>query len=207
MRKIIIGSFIFAGLAAVACSTTDTNVNRPSNRAGNQSALSSAANTVGSAANTVANTVSNTAAAVTTPAADTFLKEAAQGGMAEVEMGNLASKKAQNPEVKKFGQMMVTDHSAANSELKALATKKNIPIPTDVGSHRSTIDKLSSSTGADFDKAYVDLMVDDHEDDVAAFEKQASSAADPDVKSFAAKTLPVLKKHLEAIKAIQAKIK
>jgi len=69
------------------------------------------------------------------------------------------------------------------------------------------MDELRAKTGADFDREYVEEMVDDHEEDVAAFEKQAQSATDPDVKAFAAKTLPVLKKHLDAIKAIQAKMK
>jgi len=135
------------------------------------------------------------------------MKEAAEGGMAEVEMGKLASQKAQNPDVKKFGQMMVTDHTAANTELKALAAKKNIALPADAGSHKSNMDALAKESGAGFDKAYVNDMVSDHEKDVSDFQKQADSSSDPDVKAFAAKTLPVLRKHLDAIKAIEAKMK
>lgn len=137
-----------------------------------------------------------------------FMKEAAVGGMAEVEMGRLAASKATSPDVKKFGQMMVEDHSKANEELKALAAKKNVTLPTDLDQdHKSTMEELRGKSGADFDSDYVEEMVDDHEEDVAAFEKQAQSATDPDVKAWAAKTLPVLKKHLEAIKSIQAKMK
>jgi putative membrane protein len=154
----------------------------------------------------VTNTISNAAASLTTPSAEEFMAMAAQSGMAEVEMGRLAATKAQNPEVKKFGQMMADDHGKANTELKALAAKENITLPTDLGSHKSTADELKGLSGAEFDQQYVEAMVDAHEDDVSAFQKQADSAADAEVKAFAAKTLPVLQKHLEAIKAIQAKM-
>lgn len=157
--------------------------------------------------NSGANTVSNAAARITTPDPADFLEIAAQGGMAEVEMGNLASTKATNAEVKAFGRMMATDHAKANAELKALALRKNIPLPVDIGSHKETLEDLNEAIGADFDMMYIDVMVDDHETDVAAFQKQADGSADPDIKAFAAKTLPVLKAHLEKIKAIQAKMR
>jgi len=130
------------------------------------------------------------------------------GGMAEVEFGNVAAKKATDPEVKKFAQMMVADHTKANADLKALAAKKNVTLPTELdSSHKSTLDSYNSETGADFDKDYVNDMVDDHEKDVAEFEKQSQNSTDADVKAFATKTLPTLKKHLDAIKAIKAKMK
>jgi putative membrane protein len=137
-----------------------------------------------------------------------FWSEAAIGGMAEVELGKLAAQKAKNADVKKFAQMMVTDHSKANDELKSLAQKKNITLPTALDSaHRADVDELKSESQEDFDKEYVEMMVDDHEKDVAFFQRQADTGTDPDAKAFAAKTLPVLKKHLDAIKAIQAKMK
>ncbi|HQU86668.1 MAG TPA: DUF4142 domain-containing protein [Pyrinomonadaceae bacterium] len=139
---------------------------------------------------------------------DNFWTTAAQGGMAEVELGKLAASKATNAEVKKFAQMMVTDHTKANTELKDLAAKNNIVLPTEVNSsQKSLMDDLNKATGADFDKTYVDAMVDDHEEDVEMFEDKAKNSTDPNVKAFAAKTLPTLKKHLETIKAIQAKMK
>jgi putative membrane protein len=187
----------------MACGGDTANSNANSNR----SLVNTALNTAGNAVNTVANAVSNVTNTNTASKEPDFMKEAAQGGMAEVELGKLAVSKAQNPEVKKYGQMMVTDHTKANDELKALAAKKNYTLPSDIGSNKSTVEKLSSLSGADFDKAYVKDMVEDHETDVAAFQKQADSATDPDIKAFAAKTLPVLKKHLDAIKAIQAKMK
>jgi putative membrane protein len=154
-----------------------------------------------------ARTKSNVMAANANGSGDTFLTEAASGGMAEVELGKMASTKAQNAEVKKFAEMMVADHSKANDELKSLASKKNITLPTSpIAKHQSVIQELQGKSGAEFDKAYVEDMLEDHEKDVDEFEKQSSNP-DADVKAFAAKTLPTLKKHLEAIKAIHGKMK
>lgn len=137
-----------------------------------------------------------------------FMTEAAQGGMAEVELSRMAQTKAQNADVKKFAQKMVQDHTNANNELKGVATKKTVTLPTDVGAmHKAAMDKLKGMSGADFDKEYVAEMVKDHEKDVADFQKQADGATDADVKAFAAKTLPTLKMHLEMIKDIQGKMK
>jgi putative membrane protein len=166
-------------------------------------ANSNSGSTLGNAANAVSNAMSK----MTTDSPADFVKEAAQGGMAEVELGQLASKNAQDPEVKKFGQMMVSEHGKANAELKTLAGKKNWTMPTDIGSHKSTMDKLQGLKGADFDKAYVDEMVSDHEKDLKAFQQQGQSGTDPELKEFAAKTATVIQKHLDAIKAIQAKMK
>lgn len=141
---------------------------------------------------------------------DAFWSEAAQSGMAEVELSQLAAEKAQNAEVKRFAQMMVTDHGKANSELKALAAKKNIVLPTTLSSsHQSKLEELRGLSGAEFDREYVETMVEDHEAAVELFREQAEDddTAMADVKAFAAKTLPTLQKHLESIKGIQAKMK
>jgi len=202
---LILSAFCVGSLIFAACGgETNTNVNVRANS--NGSTMGNAANTVSNTASNAANAVANTAASMTLTSPEDFMKNAADGGMAEVEMGKLAVKNAQDPEVKKFGQMMIDDHSKANNELKALAAKKNVTLPTDMGSYKGDVDDLGKLKAGEFDKEYVEHMVDDHEDDVAAFEKQANSGADPDVKAFATKTLPTLKKHLEAIKAIQAKM-
>ncbi len=136
-----------------------------------------------------------------------FMTTAAQGGMAEVKLGELASTKAQNAEVKAFAQKMVTDHGKANAELKDLAKKKNFTLPTDVSEdQKETYDELAKLSGAEFDKEYVKTMVDDHEKDVDAFQEQADDGDDADTKAFAAKTLPTLKSHLEMIKKIDDKV-
>jgi putative membrane protein len=189
---------------ALSCGGSSTNVNVTANT--NHSNANSGS-TLGNAANSVANTMSNAASSVTGTSDSSFVNEAAVGGMAEVELGKLAASKATSADVKKFGQMMVTDHTAANNELKTLAAKKNWTLPTDLdSSHKSTMDELKGLSGAEFDKEYVEEMVDDHEKDVSAFEDKAKNATDPDLKAFAEKTLPVLRKHLDAIKAIQAKM-
>lgn len=128
--------------------------------------------------------------------------------MEEVELGKLASTKAADKEVKDFGSKMVADHTKANDELKALAAKKSVTLPTEpTAKQKSDKEELSKLAGAEFDKKYVEMMVEDHEKDVAEFQKQADGATDADVKAFAAKTLPTLKSHLEMIKAIHAKMK
>ena len=152
------------------------------------------------------NTMNSTVNSNTAVVQDNFWSKAAQGGMAEVELAKLALQKSQNADVKKFAQTMVTDHTKANDELKGLATKKNVTLPTDLGSHKSTLDDLNGKTGADFDKAYVAAMVDDHEEDVDLFEDNTDNS-DPDIKAFTTKTLPTLKSHLEMIKGIQSKMK
>lgn len=137
---------------------------------------------------------------------EAFLKKAAEGGMMEVKLGELASTKAKRQDVKDFGAMMVKDHSAANAELKTLAASKGVTLPDSVGKmHQMKLDKLSKLQGDEFDGAYVKDMVEDHEMDVKDFEKEGSKGSDTDVKAFVTKTLPVLKTHLEHIKTIAGK--
>ena len=137
-----------------------------------------------------------------------FVTKAAIGGMAEVQMGQLASSKATSADVKAFGQRMVTDHSKANDELKSLATTKGLALPTDLDDeHKNDMQKLSTLTGKDFDKAYMDNMVKDHEKDVNEFQKASGSAGDADLKAWAGKTLPTLQQHLQMAKDVQSKVK
>jgi putative membrane protein len=133
----------------------------------------------------------------------TFIMKAAQGGMAEVELGQLASQNGSSDEVKKFGQRMVDDHTKANDQLKQLAQSKGVPVPTDLSAKdKATKDRLSKMNGAEFDRAYMKDMVQDHTKDVAEFRKESTSAKDPDVKSFASQTLPTLEDHLKEAKGI-----
>lgn len=140
--------------------------------------------------------------------ADTsFAMKAAQGGMAEVKLGQLAVEKASNPDVKAFGQQMIDDHTKANDELKTVAQGSNMNLPADIDAkHQAKYDKLSKLSGADFDKAYVKDMVMDHQEDVKEFQKESTKGKDEQVKAFATKTLPILQGHLEKIKGIQAKL-
>jgi putative membrane protein len=127
-----------------------------------------------------------------------FVLEAAKGGMAEVELGKLAAEKGSSPEVKKFGQRMADDHGKANTELKSLAQNKGINLPAAPDSKGEGLhDRLSKLSGAEFDKAYMKAMVSDHKKDVNAFRKESQSGKDPEVKAWAAKTLPTLEDHLK----------
>jgi putative membrane protein len=127
-----------------------------------------------------------------------WVMKVAKGGMAEVELGKLATEKAASDEVKKFGQRMVDDHSKANDDLKTLAQNKKITLPADMDPKEKALrDRLSKLSGAAFDRAYMQAMLADHRQDVAEFRKEANSGKDPDVKAFAAKTLPTLEEHLK----------
>lgn len=128
-----------------------------------------------------------------------FVSKAAGGGKMEIAAGKLAVTKAQRADVKAFGARMVTDHSKANAKLLNLVNSKSIPlnVPTPVN-----VAMLLNTKGAEFDRNYVQMMVKDHEEDIALFEKASKSVPDKDIRLFATQTLPVLKSHLQKIKAI-----
>jgi len=127
-----------------------------------------------------------------------FMDKAAQGGMAEVELGQLATQKGQSEQVKQFGQKMVDDHTKANDQLKQVASQVGVTLPTGLDAKdEATKDKLSKLSGTQFDKAYMKDMVNDHKVDVAEFQKEAQNGKDPAVKNFAQQTLPVLQEHLQ----------
>jgi len=125
----------------------------------------------------------------------TFIHKAAKGGMMEVAMGTLAAQNGQSDGVKSFGKRMVTDHSKANDELKSIAAQKGVKLPS-----KEPTGKWSS------DKAYMDMMVKDHEKDLAEFQEEASTGTDPDVKKFAEDTAKVVQEHLDLAKQTQSKL-
>lgn len=134
----------------------------------------------------------------------TFAMKAAQGGMAEVQMGQLAAQQGESADVKAFGQKMVDDHSKANDQLKGVAQQENMTLPTSLNAKdQAEYTKLQNLKGAAFDKEYVRDMVKDHEEDVKEFQKESTSGSDPQIKNFATETLPVLQQHLSMIKNIQ----
>ncbi len=137
-----------------------------------------------------------------------FLKDAASGGITEVILGKLALKRGINKRVKNFGAMMTRDHNKANNSLMALAKSKHISlmtVPDD--DDQKIIDMLSKKSGEDFDKAYVSDMVNDHQNDIKEFDNASKNCSDPEIKQFAAKMLPVLKNHLDAINIIHGSMK
>ena len=188
MKKIMI--VFVSGCMLLACNSSN-------NQSTSDSTTTQSANagTDTAAAATTTNTTMNT---------NDFVNDAASGGTMEVKLGKLAQQKAQSPRVKRFGQMMVHDHSAANDTLKAIAKKQNITLPDSLtGDMQSNYQSLSQKSGKDFDKAYMDMMVNDHKEDINKFQNAAQNVQDSAVKAFAAKTLPVLQKHLDSAQAIQ----
>lgn len=136
-----------------------------------------------------------------------FIEQASLGGMKEVKAGQLATQKGQSPSVKAFGARMVTDHTKANAQLMSIVKTKGWSVTPPSNAETAPDAMLTNSSGAAFDKNYVTMMVGDHEKTVALFQTAASSATDAQIKAFAQATLPILKQHLDAIKAIAAKIK
>lgn len=137
----------------------------------------------------------------------TFVKKAAEGGLAEVQLGQLASEKAASPEVKQFGQRMVTDHTQANDQLKQIAQQQGIELPTKLNAKdAATKARLEKLSGKAFDRAYMSDMVKDHTKDVAEFQREAKAGKNPAVKNFAAETTPKLEDHLKEAKNIAPKV-
>lgn len=125
-----------------------------------------------------------------------FAIAAAQGGLAEVQLGQLANQKAASSDVKQYGQQMVQDHTQANNQLKQLAAQKNITLPQAPNDQQQAAKaNLTQLSGTSFDQAYMAQMVKDHEQTVALFRQEAQQGQDPDLKAWASKTLPILEKH------------
>jgi putative membrane protein len=136
-----------------------------------------------------------------------FVKDAASGGMMEVELGQVAVQNAVSQDVKDFGQRMVTDHGKANDELKSIVATKDIQLPTQMErKDKAAFEKLSKVSGNDFDKKYMQAMVKDHKKDIADFKKATKKVKDPEINAWAAKTLPTLEQHLQLAKEVAQKL-
>lgn len=137
-----------------------------------------------------------------------FATTAATGGMAEVALGKLALQKSTNAKIKEFATMMVTDHGKANEELMTLAATKNITLPTDIDDdHKKKAEELSKLTGTNFDKKYVEAMVDGHKKTLKLMQDEGKDGKDADLKAFANKTAPIVQAHLDMINKIHESIK
>lgn len=133
-----------------------------------------------------------------TPGDTAFAEKAAQGGMAEVRLGQLAQQKAENADVKAFGKRMVEDHTRLNHDLQAVAGPSGLTLPTTPGAKdQEQYNRLSQLSGAAFDHAYMRDMVADHRADISEFRREADNGTNPDMKAFAAKSLPILEEHLK----------
>jgi putative membrane protein len=127
-----------------------------------------------------------------------FVKEAAQGGQAEVRMGELGQQKATSADVKNLAKTLSDDHQKANDELANIAKSKGVDLPSGIGStQQSAISDLESKQGPEFDRQFVMIAIRDHKGDIAVFEQASRQLTDPDLRAFAQKTLPVLRNHLQ----------
>jgi len=207
-----IGIFMVIGLAIVVGqvqktsqeNSNQTNRNANDNSSGNSNANSNTSSGLNSNTSQNMNAAKCTGSGCSLSSADQkFVTDAATGSMAKVELGRLAAQQGSSDAVKQYGQRMVTDHSQANTELTKLASTKGVTLPTTLDTKtQEQITKMSQLSGSDFDKAYINGMVKDHQKDVTLFQKQTTSATDPDVKAYAAKTLPTLQDHLQMARDI-----
>jgi putative membrane protein len=132
-----------------------------------------------------------------------FVTAAAQGNLAEVEVGKLALKQATQTEVKQFAERMVQDHTQAYNELKVLARQQNITFPTGIGKqNQATLTNLSKLSGSAFDQTYMNNMVEAHIKTESLCEQEGQQGEDPVLKTWAAKILPTVKEHLQMARSI-----
>ncbi|WP_029292890.1 DUF4142 domain-containing protein [Chryseobacterium hispalense] len=188
---------VLAVAAMVACKKNETTTSDQSaDTTSTMSAPADTSMTTGDSATTAASN-SNTATNALSAQDKKFADAAATGGMMEVMLGQLASSNASNATVKSLGAMMVKDHGKANDELKKWASASGYTLPTSLNAdQQKKYDDLKAKKGAEFDRMYADLMVSDHQKDIAEFKKQASEGSEASLKSFASTTLPTLEHHL-----------
>jgi putative membrane protein len=136
-----------------------------------------------------------------------FMKKAAEGGMFEVHLGNLAKQRASNKDVKSFGERMVNDHSKANDQLMRLASDNGVTLPKDLDAkHKKTVDRLSNLSGSQFDREYMNVMVKDHTKDVNEFQSESNRIQNSDLKNWTDDTLSTIKDHLQQAKNIEQEV-
>lgn len=133
-----------------------------------------------------------------------FLVDIAEVNLAEIEIGKLAQTKSTNPEVVKFGKMLVDDHTKSASEVSALATAKNFTLPTSITEDgKEEYSKLSEKSGTDFDKKFIDMMIDGHQKAIDTLREASEEAEDEDIKLWASKSIAGFTAHLEHAKRIK----
>jgi putative membrane protein len=137
-----------------------------------------------------------------------FVKKAAEGNVTEVELGKLAQEKGSSEAVKEFGKRMVEDHTKTNGDISAVAAKVDVEVPAELPKGaKKTREKLAKLSGTDFDRAYAKLMLNDHKEDVESFTQEARLGKIPEVKDFAAKTIPTLQEHRKLAEELESSVK
>ena len=136
-----------------------------------------------------------------------FIEDAAAGGKAEVQMGQLGEQKATDPAVRDFATKMTEDHQKANEQLTRLLADKGITEPESTAETTHMSDQLQNESGADFDRAYMKDMVEDHKKDIASFKNEAAHGQDPEIRAWAAENVPVMEEHLQMAEKIESNLK
>jgi len=176
-----------SGLFMVACNNTGNNSS--------------------TAKDTINSSTDSTTVATSITTNNKFVYTASAGSMLEVELGKLAQANGGSEGIKNYGKMLEKDHSAANNQLKAIATRENMTLPTAImPKQKEGMEQILSLTGKEFDKAFIPLMIEDHTKDIAEFREAAESNENASVKAFAEATLPKLEAHLAKAKSLQEKM-
>jgi putative membrane protein len=197
MKKVFLAATFIAALMVQAC-----NSGKSSNGSSDSSSMDST--TMGSVSEMSTDT-SGMNPASSDP--KDFMEKAAVGGIMEVEAGKVAQSQASSASVKEFAALMIKDHTAANEELKGIAAKKSVTLPTSLPADKQQhLDAMKKMSGADFDKHYIGMMVEDHGKTVSLFQA-GSKNSDAEASAFATKTLPIIEGHFTKAKEIQSTLK
>lgn len=189
MRNTLLLITIFSLLWLMSCKPSDTTNS----------------NSVARSSPTVSPTVSP--APSLPPDANLFALDVAQNGLARVDLGQLAARKGSSSEVKQFAQRLIADHTEANNELKQIAVSKSITLPTEVKPQQKvTYARLLQLSGAEFDREFISVMLENHDESVKNFQEMADRGTDAEIKAFAAKVLPTLQEHLRAAREMNSRV-
>jgi len=208
MKKSVIVSLLSLGLLAVGCSSNNKAATPESSNSSSSAAQPASGSNNSSSANSSSSNTSNSASTSSDANADQhFISEAAKGNRAEVQLGQMMVSKATDPNVKKFAQMMVDDHTKALNQLQQIAQNKNITLPDGLPDDAKDLqDKINNESGKQLDKDYMDAMVQDHQKDVQEFQDASNNAQDKDVKQWAGKMVPKLQQHLKKAQQVDSKV-
>jgi putative membrane protein len=197
MKNSLLAVLLLAGLVLAGCSQNRAN---PKEEGDNQNATT--ADNRGGENDQRSGGASDKLAA----SDEEFAHKAATGSKAEVELGNLALEKASSDRVKEFAQRMVTDHGQASQQLQQIASNRKLELPQMMPTEaQEQHDKLSRLSGAQFDREYMRIMVQDHQKDIAEFQKAMNEVQDNDLKQFIQQTLPTMQEHLKMAQEIAGK--
>jgi putative membrane protein len=192
------GSLLLCGVSAFAQALPPSQPN--------QSGMNSPTSPTTNNMNTTPNGMNAVPAGETSPQDRVFLKDALEGGIAEVQLGQLALQKSSNPDVKQFAQKMVDDHTKMGDQIKPIAQQIGVKIPDGPSKKdKQTIAKLQELNGDDFDKAYMKDMVKDHKTDLTDFKTEAATGSNPAVQNAANRGSQIIGQHLQMAEQINQK--